>query len=205
VLEQLSSDNNFHVGVGEVDVTPTEDPLPALMGGATAPPAEFVDLPLYVKAMVISTGEQKVAMVTIDILKYPSAQTDLAAKQIEKETGTPADNVTITASHTHSGPLYDYYIDPLSGRDRLVDSIVEAVKEADQHLIPCKMGITDTQVNGVSYNKRLLLEGKAWNDWLVKPPDKRGTLPPAGPIDPQLQLLAEILILTMRPILSVKR
>lgn len=190
--ETPSSEYNFHVGVGKVDITPTEDPLPALMGGATALPAESVSVPLYVKAVVIVAGKQKIAMVTLDILKYPSVQTDLAAQQIETETGIPAGNVTITASHTHSGPLYLYYLDALYGKDRLVTAIVEAVKQADNDLAPCKIGISDIRVAGVSHNRRLLIEGEAWNDWLVKPPIDKRALPVAGPIDPELQVLAAV-------------
>lgn len=186
------SRHTFQVGVGAIDVTPTDDPLPALMGGATALPAESVSQPLFVKAAVISDGERKVAMVTLDILKYPSTQTDLAARQIEAETGIPADHVTITASHTHSGPLYNYYLDPLYGKDRLATAIVEAVKEAEQHLAPVRLGIARTEVAGIAHNRRLLKDGEVWNDWLIASPELRSALPAAGPVDPELLALAFI-------------
>ncbi len=181
-----SSKYNFRVGISKIDITPTENPLPALMGGATAIPAESVSIPLYVKAMVISGEKQKLAIVTIDNLKYPSTQTDEAAKQIEKETGISADNVIITASHTHSGPLYQYY------KDGLLNTIVKAVKEANNSLTVCQLGISNIQVTGISHNRRLLVEGEVWNDWLVKSPTARYIFPAAGPVNPELQVLAAI-------------
>lgn len=182
----------FEAGVGQVEITPTENPLPALMGGATALPAEFVDLPLYVKAAVISDGERKVAMVTLDILKYPSVQTELAAERIEQATGIPAEYVTITSSHTHSGPLSQYYLDESNGSDRLIDAIVAAVKAADKDLEPCGLGAVETEVADICFNRRLLLEGEVWNYWLVKPPELRDALPASGAVDFGLQALVAV-------------
>lgn len=185
MAEKFTSEYNFNVGVGKVDITPTADPLPMLMGGSSPKPAESVSLPLYVKAAVISAGEHKIALVTVDILQYPSTQTDFAASQIERETGILAENVIISASHTHSGPLHNYYTDGLIG------SIVEAVKEADKDLTPSKVGIAVTQVVGASRNRRLLVNGEVWNEWMI-PAAHRSVLPAAGPIDPELQVLAAV-------------
>lgn len=175
---------NFRVGVGRVEVTPTENPLPQLMGGAFPLPAESVDLPLFVKAIVIAAGDQKVALVTLDVLKYPSVEADRAAREIEKQTGIPSGHVTISSSHTHSGPLYDYF------EDRLVRSIVKATTQANAKLTPGRIAFTQTQVTGVSHNRRLLIDGEAWNSWLVQPPERRTSLPAAGPLDTTLMALA---------------
>jgi len=194
VREKAMSNNvgaayNYLVGVGQVDVTP-EEPLPPLMGGASAMPAESVDLPLYVKAMVVSSGETKVAMVTLDLLKYPSSKSDLAAAEIAALTGIPEDNIMITASHTHSGPLYNYYVDS-SGNDLLMEAIVQAVIAANDDLSPVKLGVATTEVTDISHNRRVLIDGEAWNDWFPSVVNA-GTYPPAGPVDPQLQALVAV-------------
>ena len=179
-----ASEYGFNIGVGKVDITPKG--AVTLAGSPFPEESTTVDIPLYVKAMVISVGEQKVAIVTLDTLKYPTELADLALQQVEKETGIPAGNVTITSSHTHSGPLYPYYNGGLTG------SIVEAVKSALRDLTPCKIGISNTEVTGISHNRRLLIKGEAWNDWQVKSHTARYTFPAAGPIDPDLQVLAAV-------------
>jgi len=189
---EQSSEFPYSLGVGKVEITPTGDPLPSLMGGAVSKPADSVKLPLFVKAAVISAGGQKVAMVTIDILKYPNDKTDLAAKEIEAATGIPAANVTITASHTHSGPLHHYYIDMLSGKDRLIKSIIQAIEMANQNMTPVKLGVAAIEVTGMSHNRRLLLDGEVWNDWMNIPDTDGEPLRAAGAIDPELVSLAAI-------------
>ncbi|MEZ6148535.1 MAG: hypothetical protein R3C09_00300 [Pirellulaceae bacterium] len=69
-------DCTFDVGIGLVDVTPTNE---VLLGGSPFPKKiSEVDTPLFVKAMVISSGTQKVAIVTLDHLKYPTNLADMA-------------------------------------------------------------------------------------------------------------------------------
>jgi len=180
----------FQVGVGQVDVTPNE-PLPALMGGASAMPAQAVALPLFVKAIVVAASDKKIAMITLDILKYPSSQTDQAAKRIEEMTGIPADHITITASHTHSGPLFNYYEDS-NGNDKLTDAIVQAVQEANADLTPVKLGVATADVADIAHNRRVLIDGEAWNDWFFRVVASDQTFPAAGPVDPELLALAAV-------------
>jgi len=89
-------------GVGVVDITPSESVT--LAGSPSPKKASEVKTRLYVRALVLSAGGKKVAIVTLDTLKYPVERVQEARVKIEQTTGIPAGNVIICASHTHFGP-----------------------------------------------------------------------------------------------------
>src|SRR5579862_5932987 len=142
------SNGNFSAGVGRVDITPD---LPIMLAGSPSPkPATSINSRLYVKALVISAGGRKLAIITLDTLKYPVEYVDQARSKIEQTTGIPASNVIITASHTHSGPLWTYY------RDVLVTPIAEAVELAMRDLSPVRIGTSNGKVGGVALCRRVV-------------------------------------------------
>ncbi|WP_157447478.1 hypothetical protein [Chthoniobacter flavus] len=101
-------------GVGSVDITPTE---PVTLAGSPSPKrAAEVKTRLFVRALVLSGSGKRVAIVTLDTLKYPVELAVRARAKIEQDTGIPASNVIICASHTHFGPLWSYYEDQLVTR-----------------------------------------------------------------------------------------
>ena len=118
-------------GVGMVDITPTE---PITLAGSPSPKkASEVKTRLFVRALVLSARGKKVAIVTLDTLKYPVDLALRARTKIEQTTGIPASNVIICASHTHSGPLWSYY------QDQLVTPIADAVARAARDLTPARL------------------------------------------------------------------
>jgi len=170
-------------GAGVVDITPT-DPV-VLAGSPTRLMSSSVGSRLYVKALVLAAGGQKVAIVTLDTLKYPVEHAIRARRQIEQTTGIPASNVIICASHTHSGPLWSYY------KDELVTPIAEAVALAARDLTPCTLGTSKGKVEGVSECRRVIKDGAAWNRWQLAP-SERDKYPAEGQSDPEFDVLAVI-------------
>ena len=75
-------------------------------GRVTSAPAfsEGVLDDLYAKAVVFDDGKTKVAMVTCDLIGLPRPVVVEARRIIGEETGIPADNVMISATHTHTAP-----------------------------------------------------------------------------------------------------
>jgi hypothetical protein len=138
-----------------------------------------------VRALVLAAGGQKLAIVTLDTLKYPVEHVVRARRQIERTTGIPASNVIICASHTHRGPLWPYY------KDALVTSITEAVAIAVRDLTPCRVGTSKGKAEGVSECRRVIKDGKAWGRWLL-PPGEASKYPAEGPADPEFDVLAVI-------------
>jgi len=182
-VHATASGASLDVGVGQVDITPTEEVT--LAGSPSPKKASSVNTRLYAKALVLCAGGPKVAIVTLDTLKYPVECAVRAREQVEKTTWIPASRVIICASHTHSGPLWPYY------KDQLVTPIVEAVAIAARDLTPCTVGTADGKVEGVSECRRVIKEGQAWNRWLLEPSSQHD-YPAEGHADPGFDVLALI-------------
>jgi hypothetical protein len=168
-------------GVGMVDITPKE-PI-TLMGSPTRRKASEVKTRLYARALVIAVNGKKVAIVTLDTLKFPVEPVQVARQKIDQMTGIPACNVIICASHTHFGPLWSYY------PDHLATPIAEAVAQAQKNLEPCTLGTARGEADGVSECRRVIKDGHTWNRWQL-PPDEAEKLPAEGPYDPAFDVLA---------------
>jgi hypothetical protein len=168
-------------GVGIVDITPTEEVT--LAGSPSPKKASEVKTRLYVRALVLSAGGKKAAIVTLDTLKYPVERVQEARAKIEQTTGIPAGNVIICASHTHSGPLWPYY------KDQLVTPIADAVAKAAGDLTPCTLGMARGKADGISQCRRVIKDGHAWNRWQLDPAEA-AQYPAEGPYDPEFDVLA---------------
>ncbi len=59
---------------------------------------------LYAKALVISDGISKAAIVTLDLLGLDAQQVADVRAEISAKTDIPSGNILISASHTHTGP-----------------------------------------------------------------------------------------------------
>lgn len=173
--------DTLEAGVGLVDITPTGEVT--LAGSPSPKKTAEVKTRLYVRALVLASGGTKVAIVTLDTLKYPVDLTVKARASIEQATGIPAANVILCSSHTHSGPLWSYY------PDKLVTPITEAVSKAAHDLTPCTLGMARGRAEGVAECRRVIKDGHAWNRWQLKP-DEADKYPAEGPADPDFDLLA---------------
>ena len=169
----------YLVGVGTSDITPKE-PV-EIVGNISAKKASEVASPLMVKAAVIRAGETGAILITIDTLKCPEPEE--AIRKVSELTGVPKENIMVSASHTHSAPFYTYYF------DNFTESILEAVKKAEEDLEPCTLETGSTEVKGISENRRLLAsDGTVWNNFLL-PEEERKELEAAGPVDNTVTLL----------------
>lgn len=168
-------------GVGIVDFTPSE---PVVLAGSPNPKkSSAVNTRLFVRALVLSAKGTKVAIVTLDTLKYPVERVQEARAKIEQTTGIPANNVIICTSHTHRGPLWPYC------KDQLVTPIADAVALAARDLTPCTVGTAQGTADGLSQCRRVIKDGHIWNRWQLKP-DETDKYPAEGPYDPTFDVLA---------------
>lgn len=171
----------IQAGVGIVDITP--DAEVTLAGSPSPKKTTEIKTRLYIRALVLSADGKKLAIITLDTLKYPVDQVQKARAKIEQTTGIPADNVIICASHTHRGPLWAWY------EDHLVTPIADAVMLAAQHLEPCTVGIANGRVEGLSQCRRVIKDGHIWNNWQLKP-EEAGKYFEESSADPTFDLLA---------------
>lgn len=152
------ANNAQELKVGSAKRIITPNPLISVSGGVGTPKmATEKNGDLFVRAMVFVKGNEKIAIVNIDNLGWPSALGDKSRKLIK---GIPFDNILIGATHTHSAP--DAYAFPdetgqhgadLEYLDWCVIQIADAVNEALRKCEPAQLKIAVGNAEGkIAYN-----------------------------------------------------
>jgi hypothetical protein len=148
--------DELQVGVGKRVITP--DPLLPVSGGLgpTAPVREKRG-ELTARAIVAASGETRVAVVSLDLLGFPSVLCDRVRKAVPR---IPATNILIGSTHTHSAP--DCYAFPdgkgghtgdLAYMDFVCQRAAEAVNEALDRLVPARWKVATGEARGkIAYN-----------------------------------------------------
>src|SRR5207302_1446764 len=112
--------------------------------------ADGVHDALYAKAIVLESGGVKVGLVGLDLISTTREMVEGARREIERTTGLRGENVMISATHAHTGPLLSNASTrdaALGGTSALVDSyarelqqrIAEAVRLAESRLQPARI------------------------------------------------------------------
>src|SRR5688572_7959390 len=160
--------------------------------------------PLRAKAVVFAQGEARFALVVADLLGMPRSMSNEVRTRAAALTGIPADNIAITATHSHTGPLFagerarvfseqaaaKFGTDPLAAvkyPEGLRDKLVEVIADAHARLSPAAIELARTEEDRVSFNRRFhMKDGTVRFNPGVNNPD---IVRPAGPIDPDLPFL----------------
>lgn len=150
------ADGQIRAGAAKRIITP--DPLLPVSGGmGPTEPAREKRGELTARAVVVAHADTKVALVSVDLLGFPSVLGDRARQLVPN---IPADNILIGATHTHSAP--DCYAFPdgqgghtgdLAYMERVVQAVAESIREADQRLVPVRLKAATGAIEGkVAYN-----------------------------------------------------
>ena len=153
---------------------------------------------LHAKAIVLSSGGQRVALVACDLVGIPPAVVEEARKVIQEKTGIPATNVMVSATHSHTGPLIPgggaregaYGGDlPIARRYRseLPAKIAESVRLAAGRLTPARVAFGKGREDSISFNRRFFMKDGSvgWNPGKLN----ANIVKPAGPIDPEVPVV----------------
>jgi hypothetical protein len=153
---------------------------------------------LFAKALVLECGGARAAMVCCDLITMPPNVATEARRLIEKETGLKAEQVMISATHAHTGPilpgrtaretadgpggdLAQEYVEQLPAR------IAASVKQAVDRLAPAKASAAVGHEEHLSFNRRYFMKDGSvgWNPGKLNPKIEK----PAGPIDPAVSVV----------------
>lgn len=140
---------SFRAGVARRDVTPTA-PMPMWGYGARHDMlSQGVLDPLMAKALVIEAGGEKLAIVTLDLGRGPTAAMMTLIRDQTAKRGIR--HHLICGSHTHHGPVIELTDQPGCGRGKfddavayskkLPETIIAAILEADDTLQPARIGV----------------------------------------------------------------
>jgi neutral ceramidase len=126
---------------------------------------------LRAKALVLDDGNTTLAMLTVDLLQLDAAAVQQVRAKVAEQTGIAAENVLVSTSHTHSGPM-PWIADNPYGRFRarewkadedwtrtLLAQMAGAVRAAWHTRKAARLAFGSGDVQGLAYNRRRYLEG----------------------------------------------
>ena len=186
----------LRIGRAAVKITP---PVGTPMGGSYAlRPSTGVLDDLYAKALVLDVDGNRAAMVACDLVAVNAAIVAEARKLIEQESGLRAEQVMISATHSHSGPYMpngsqrdDVFGGSMEIEERYLASlpakIAESVRLAAGNMVPARVSANVVKDDAVSFNRRYIMKDGTvgWNPGRLNPKIVR----PAGPIDPDVAVV----------------
>lgn len=154
----------LRAGCAKVNITP---PLGLKLIGSYGKPSDAVLDELHGRALVLSDGETTLAIISIDLLYAPLEEiTNPVRTLVIEETGIPAENIMVCATHTHSGPdiFSNSKLDPASHippedidldyRATVVEKLAGAVRMAYRDMQPVRIGAAQGELPEVLYNRR---------------------------------------------------
>ncbi len=194
--EPITSESELNAGIASIDITP---PIGYRMSGYFHERLSNGILnPLHAKAIVLRQGKESAALVFCDIIGLSPDVSSRARKKAAKKTGIPSANILITATHTHTGPLYfgalrkhlhdltvaKHGSDPCEKVDypsELITKLVKVITEANASVKPFHMEAGVAEQRDLSFNRRFhMKDGNVrFNPGVLNPDIVR----PAGPID----------------------
>lgn len=192
------AEGTLRVGVAEANITPPKG-FP-MAGYYHERLATGTTDPLKARAIVFRAEHEQVAFVACDLTGIAVDLTTEVRRRASARTGIPAENIIVTATHSHTAPdytkdLYDYL--GAGGRDKkaeprygakLIGAIVDAIADAHKHAEPVRLEAGSArQETPISFNRRFVMRDGSVRTWMAL--DNPDVVRPAGPIDPEVSLL----------------
>lgn len=142
-IEPSKPHEGFSVGVARVNITPSHPVATAGYGSRKGEPYHTVHDSIFVRAMVIQNGTERVALIGADLLIMPPTVTELLRKRLP-EVGFSLENTYLSATHSHNSIghwgegatrlIYGSYED--STVRFIADGILRSIREASKNPIP---------------------------------------------------------------------
>ncbi len=189
-------------GAFAVNVTPEQFPV-SVNGGMADRLATKANDPLHARCLVLDDGQTKLALVVVDSCMIPREILDEAKKRAAAKTGIPTTHILISATHTHTAPTVAgvFQSDPDNRYVKfLTAKIAEGIETAHSSLAPAEIGWglakEPAQLNNRRWRMRpgtMLTDPFGGTTDRVKmnpTPNAPDLLEPAGPIDPEVSVLA---------------
>lgn len=157
----------WRVGTGRADITPDEAVPMWGYGDRHADLSAGTLDPLEATAIVIAAGDEKLAIVGLDLGRAPTeAALGRIRARIRAEAGIA--HSFVAGSHTHHGPVVELCDEPGRGRDRfpaavrygakLEEGIVTAILAADAALVPARMAAGSRTIDRFNRNRHSKIE-----------------------------------------------
>ncbi|MCB0688009.1 MAG: neutral/alkaline non-lysosomal ceramidase N-terminal domain-containing protein [Saprospiraceae bacterium] len=181
-VQSVSGQRVFQAGTARINITP-ETPIRMSGYGNRDNPFSGVHDSIYATALVFELDDQKIAMVSADVVGFSHDFVDETKIEIEKSTGIPADKIWIIATHNHGGPITSVYMHDPSETEKeyiktLKSKLTATVQDAQHSLRAAKIGLGNTTCL-MNINRRARhAEGGIWLG-----------RNPAGPCDHEVSII----------------
>ncbi len=192
----------LRAGAYAIDITPPKFPVSS-SGSMTHRTADKAHDPLHARCLVLDNGVTKIALVTCDSCMIPREIYDAAKEKASQATGIPADHILCSATHTHTAVTVGPTFQSLVQEDYigfLAQRIAEGIVQAHSQLEPARVGWAIGSNPRQVFNRRWFLRpGSPLADPFDRGTDKvrmnpgansKSLLQPAGPVDPDVPVLA---------------
>lgn len=194
----------LRAGAFAQDITPLRFPI-SVNGNMADKKATSAHDPLHARCLVLDDGKTKLALVVVDSCMIPREIHDAAKTLASKKTGIPTANMLISATHTHTAPAATGVFQSDADEDYvkfLTLKIAEGIEKAHARLAPAKAGWGSQVEPNQVFNRRWKMKPDAINldpfggrtDKVRMNPGFRENNPsilePAGPVDPEVSVLA---------------
>ena len=162
--------STFDIGIATVDITP---PVGVTLSGygTRAGQASGVDHRLRAEALVCRGGGSAWALVTSDVVGYPTDFVTKVRHEIARRCDLPAGAILLSATHTHSGPAgqrtYGEQRVPADDayRDWLIQRLADVVVAAREQVCPGTFEVAWTTAGELGHNRRVIEAGLCRNVW----------------------------------------
>lgn len=155
-MRDQQATKGLHIAAETVDITP---PVGYYLGGygARHDPSNEVHDPLLARVLLLDNGEERVAIVTMDILGISWEHTQAMRAAVSKAADIPEGNILVNWSHTHAGPdtrKYDPYL------TLVIEKVAGAALAANRHMLSAEVFYDEDGIE-FNVNRRLMTsEGK---------------------------------------------
>jgi hypothetical protein len=147
-LIEMSHAQDLRAGAAKVDITP---PIGFPMWGYGArhdAGSTGVLDPLQARTLVLAAGNDKIALVSLDLGRAPTRQS-MQTIRAKVKAAAEIEHLFLVGSHTHNGPVIelDDWPTPKNSYVReLEQKLANLIVEADKNLRPAKLGIASKEV-----------------------------------------------------------
>ncbi|MFC1739624.1 neutral/alkaline non-lysosomal ceramidase N-terminal domain-containing protein [Planctomycetota bacterium] len=145
---------DMEIGFARINITP---PIGTQTGWERF---DGIESEVFVRAMFVSDGTTEIMLMSCDIGGFSIEQAERLCKKIEAALDIPASNITICATHTHSGPPRS----PVEGNDainsyckRQEAAVIEAATQAHNNASKGKLTLGYGELPGYGFNRRFIM------------------------------------------------
>lgn len=153
-------------GYAAVDITPPAG-IP-MAGYYNIRKAEGKHDPLMAKTLVLESGGTRVAIVACDLVGIDRPLIETARRQVHGQTGLAPENVMISATHSHTGPLLNLRFGAAADaaskalieryREELPRKVAQSVHAAASHLAAVRASAATGREESLAFCRRFLMK-----------------------------------------------